>query len=75
MTREEAQKTEQTDSLIAFMGEGESILVVDDSSEQRELAKNMLGRLGYNVEAVASGEKAIEYLKNNEADLMVRRST
>ena len=31
----------------------------------------MLGRLGYRVEAVSSGEEAIEYLKNKKVDLVV----
>jgi len=39
--------------------------------EQRELAVSMLGRLGYQVEALSSGEEAIDYLKNKKADLVV----
>ncbi len=46
------------------MGRGESILVVDDVREQRELAMAMLTRLGYRVTAVPSGEEAIEYPEN-----------
>jgi CheY-like chemotaxis protein len=46
-------------------------LVVDDVKEQRELATNMLTRLGYDVNAVASGEEAIEYLRTHRVDLMV----
>ena len=52
-------------------GNGESILVVDDSREQREIATNILSRLGYQVTAVSSGECAIEFLKNNRADLVL----
>jgi two-component system cell cycle sensor histidine kinase/response regulator CckA len=39
--------------------------------EQRELAMNMLGKLGYLVVAVTGGEEAIEYLKSRQADLIV----
>ena len=53
-----------------YKGKGEAILVVDDIEEQRELAMNMLGGLGYQVEAVASGEEAIEHLKYKKADLV-----
>ncbi len=31
----------------------------------------MLNKLGYSVKAVSSGEEAIEYIKNNTADLLV----
>ena len=48
-----------------------TILVVDDVKEQRELAINMLESLGYEVEAVASGEGAIGYLDGKKADLIV----
>lgn len=54
-----------------YMGRGETILVVDDINEQREIASGMLNKLGYNVKTVASGEEAIEYIKKNEVDLVV----
>lgn len=52
-------------------GKGESILVVDDIAEQREIATKMLTRLGYLVVSVSSGEAAVDYLKNNAVDLLV----
>jgi len=54
-----------------YMGNGESILVIDDVEEQREIASGILRKLGYSVESVASGEEAIEYLKENQVDLLV----
>ena len=71
VTREELAKAKETVSPSIYMGRGESILVVDDVKEQRELAVSMLGRLGYQVEAVSSGEEAIDYLKNKKVDLVV----
>ncbi|NTW07452.1 MAG: response regulator, partial [Syntrophaceae bacterium] len=71
VTREESAQAEKTVSHLAYRGKGESILVVDDVKEQRQLAMSMLERLGYQVRAVASGEGAIEYLKNEKADLIV----
>jgi CheY-like chemotaxis protein len=53
------------------MAGGESILVVDDVENQRNIATNLLNRLGYSVTAVSSGEKAVEYMKNYKADLLV----
>jgi PAS domain S-box-containing protein len=70
-TREAFAKVQDAVSTEAYMGKGESILIVDDVEAQREVAKSMLGRLGYQVEAVASGEKAIEYLKSKKAELIV----
>ena len=53
------------------MGKGESVLVVDDIAEQRDVAAGLLTRLGYEVHAVSSGEEAVEYLKGNKADILV----
>ncbi|HQP32113.1 MAG TPA: response regulator, partial [Deltaproteobacteria bacterium] len=49
----------------------EHILVVDDMPEQREIAIELLSELGYRVDSVASGEDALEYLKDNEVDLLL----
>ncbi|MDM8556538.1 ATP-binding protein [Desulfococcaceae bacterium HSG7] len=54
-----------------YMGEGNSILVVDDVQDQREIVSLMLENLGYSVTSVSSGEKAVDYMKNNSADLLV----
>ena len=58
-------------SADSYTGRGESILVVDDVQQQRELAVAMLSRLGYQVNAVSSGEEAVAYLKNKAVDLIV----
>jgi DNA-binding NtrC family response regulator len=57
-------------SIQDYMGEGE-ILIVDDMREQREIAQKLLTKLGYQVITVGSGEEAIEYIENNEVDLIV----
>jgi len=54
-----------------YMGNGQSVIVVDDLSEQRELASSMLTTLGYSVSAIASGEEAIKYMQKNSADLLI----
>lgn len=52
-------------------GHGETILVVDDVKEQREIAALMLTRLGYSVETVPSGEAAISYVRYKKVDLIL----
>ena len=58
-------------ALQAYTGNGETILVVDDVAEQREIAEAILTTLGYQVKSVPSGEAAIERLKNGPVDLLV----
>ncbi len=71
VTREEVANVKKTMSSDYYMSKGESILVVDDVKEQRELAMNILERLGYRVAAVAGGEEAIKYIKSKKADLII----
>jgi signal transduction histidine kinase/ActR/RegA family two-component response regulator len=71
VTREDIS-TEAVAALTSeYMGNGESILIVDDVKGQRDLAAEMLQTLNYNVTTVPSGEEAIAYLKEHQADLMV----
>lgn len=70
-TRQEKSKNEKPLDIEKYMGNGESILIVDDVSGQREIASTMLTRLGYTVSVVSSGEEALEYLKKYSADLIV----
>ena len=70
-TREEAVTDKSLLSIEDYMGKGETILVIDDVEEQRVIASGMLEKLGYSVTSVSSGEEAVEYLKNNTAELLV----
>jgi len=49
----------------------EHILIVDDVPEQREFAKLMLQKLGYRLDAVPSGEAAIEFIRQHRVDIIV----
>jgi PAS domain S-box-containing protein len=71
VTREKTVTDKPSLSLEDYMGNGESILVVDDVEVQRELAFKMIDRLGYSVKTVSSGEEAVDYLKDADADLLV----
>jgi CheY-like chemotaxis protein len=53
------------------LGEGESVLVVDDVEEQRNIAYMLLNRLGYSVTAVSSGEEAVEFMTHHDAELLI----
>jgi PAS domain S-box-containing protein len=71
VTRQELIKDADLVSLEEIKGQGESILVVDDVKEQRQIASEMLEKLGYNVTTVASGEAAVNHMHHHPADLMV----
>ncbi len=71
VTRKELEKEKAPTSMEEFMGNGETILIVDDVQEQIEIASMLLTKLGYSVNAVSSGEEAVEYVKTNSADLLV----
>ena len=71
VTREALAKIEQAVPQSEYMGRGEHILVVDDVEGQRLLASAMLEGLGYKVDSVASGEQAIEFVKEQPVDLLI----
>ncbi len=56
---------------VDCMGNGESVLIVDDVEEQRLIARGMLDALGYRTTAAVDGEEAEAYLKEHSADLVV----
>jgi CheY-like chemotaxis protein len=52
-------------------GGSETVLVVDDTPEQRDIAAEFLSILGYRVETAVHGHAALDYLKENPADLVL----
>jgi two-component system, cell cycle sensor histidine kinase and response regulator CckA len=70
MTRK-ARSEQQVFSQDVMRGRNETILVVDDIPEQREIASQILGRLNYAVTTVSSGKKAVAFLRENDADLVI----
>jgi len=70
MTRK-ARTDRHVTSHDVLRGRNEIILVVDDIPEQREIASRILGRLNYAVTTVSSGEKAVGFLRENDADLVI----
>jgi len=47
------------------------ILVVDDEADIRELLRYNLEQEGFQIEAVADGERALDFLKKNRVDLVL----
>ncbi len=71
ITRDEMSDKTLSIPIKDYKGNGETILVVDDVESQREISCKMLDKLGYKNKAVSSGEEAVEYLKENTADLLL----
>jgi signal transduction histidine kinase len=59
------------DQDLTRLAGSESILVVDDIEQQRQIASDILGRLGYRVEVAKSGEEAVELCKKRCFDLVI----
>ena len=71
VTRKPIKSHEMPNSFESYRGEGESILVVDDIKEQRNIASKLLTHLGYSVRTVSSGKEALKYMDANPTDLIV----
>ncbi len=56
---------------VICKGHGESVLLIDDSPEQRSLGHSILTTLGYRVEMVADGEEAVHLLSERPFDLVL----
>jgi PAS domain S-box-containing protein len=71
VTRKPVRSNDIPISFENYKGEGQTILVVDDVKEQREIASKILTQLGYSVETVSGGKEAFEYFESKSADLIV----
>jgi len=71
ITRDEISDKALSIPIKDYKGNQETILVVDDEKNQREISCKMLDRLGYKTKAVSSGQEAVEYLKETSVDLIV----
>jgi CheY-like chemotaxis protein/nitrogen-specific signal transduction histidine kinase len=58
-------------SMRQYRGDSESILIVDDQREQRDIATEILTNLGYKVHAVGSGEAAVDFFRTRAVDLIL----
>ena len=65
-SQEESAENKQLDH-----GAGQSVLIVDDEVEQREIGVSILEKLGYRAWALSSGEEAVEFIKKQPVDLVL----
>ncbi len=70
VTREEKAEPIDPIPIDGFKG-NETIMVVDDIEEQRDIASKILKTLGYSVVVMSSGENAVGYIKTNKVDLVI----
>ncbi len=71
ITRDAHKDEADPPDINMYLGQGETVLVVDDMPEQRQIASIMLEKLGYAVTTLPSGEEAIEYIKANQVDILL----
>lgn len=71
VTREPVSEHERLVPLETYTGDGETVLVIDDVAEQRDLAEKMLAMLGYRVHTVDSGAAALDFLAIRSVDLVI----
>ncbi len=53
------------------MGQKGKIIVADDNPGIRQTFSDLLGNEGYTVETVANGYQLLDYLRDNQADLVI----
>ena len=70
VTRRKVSQKEKVTPIAKYMG-SEKVLVIDDVEEQRNIASAMLGKIGYSVAAVSSGEESLKYLAQYPADILI----
>jgi len=68
VTRERVKATKLTERDIRG---NESVLIVDDVAEQREMAEEMLATLGYKTVTAENGTSAVRYLRDHEVDIVI----
>jgi signal transduction histidine kinase len=71
LEQDEADLAEEGPAGDLPLGAGQHILVVDDEPMLRELAQEMLCQLGYLAGTAASGEEALERLRQEPWDLLL----
>ncbi len=71
MTQAEIAPPDESIPIESYLGNGEKILIVDDVKEQRQIGREILHRLNYEVVAVSSGEDAVEFVQSNAVDLIL----
>ncbi len=66
-----SQLTREIADLDLLFGNQEKILVVDDEPSQRKIAVSILKKLNYRADAVETGAAAVDYIRQQGADLIL----
>ncbi len=64
-------KIEQNTTVVQEIEGAETILVVDDMEEQREIASELLTSMNYQVATACNGREAVKYLSNHQVDIVM----
>jgi len=70
-TSREVVSPKELGDIEQYHGNRETILVVDDELQQRNVATRLLELLNYKSFSVSSGEMAVDYLDNHSVDLVL----
>ncbi|MDQ5984495.1 MAG: Sensor histidine kinase RcsC [Syntrophus sp. SKADARSKE-3] len=70
-TDEIPEKARKAVSYETIMGHGQTVFVIDNQKDQRDLAVDMLERLGYKAQVATGGEEALIYLAGANVDLVL----
>jgi signal transduction histidine kinase/ActR/RegA family two-component response regulator len=70
VTREQIEK-DKVIPVEAYMGDGQTVLIVDDSQEQRDIAAGILATLNYVPILAVSGEEALSRIKTDSVDILL----
>ncbi len=70
-TEEKMHMDDEEQDVVQLKGHGETILIVDDEEQQRDIAMHFSTTLGYEPTAVESGENALAYLEKKDVDLVI----
>ena len=70
-TRKELLNSKPPNPLDDYKGNGETLLIVDDSKDQRQIATKIIEQLGYIAKSTESGENAVEIMRNQKVDLLI----
>jgi PAS domain S-box-containing protein len=70
-TRHVVLESEDVFDMDLYNGKGETILIVDDISSQRQITAGILEKLGYRTAEAANGEEAVEFVRRQRVDLIL----
>ena len=71
VVRNGVRKKKENIPVSAYKGNGQLVMVVDDSEEQRIIAESILKRLNYRTLSAASGTEALDKLRVEDPDILL----